>query len=321
MGLFSLCSYLICYTAGFLYPAYASYKCLSAADAVELEREAGTPNTTWLSWAGGVAMRMATSPNTTAATAQEDASMAAEAEEKPLDPLELLRLEQSRWLTYWCVLAVWHYAEWILDEFFFWVPFYYLMKVIFTFWMVLPQTNGAMVIYRHLLEPCLVANESNIDAAIVEATRQARIAFFSWIRYGFRMLQRLLLGSTSESSPVTNTTQTAAANEVLPRNNGGLAGLLSGLPLGGWTADAVRAVGMGAAAFASMGDASTSTTATDQPQWLQPLALRSRKARLAQMLQQLEAEEAELGRKSRQTTSGDMTDDDASFSIINRGEI
>ncbi|KAI8052982.1 TB2/DP1/HVA22-related protein, partial [Syncephalis plumigaleata] len=84
---------------------------------------------------------------------------------KCLNPLELLRLEQARWLTYWCVLAVWHYVEWILDEFFFWVPFYYLAKVIFTFWMVLPQANGSLIIYRYVLEPCLVANETNIDAA------------------------------------------------------------------------------------------------------------------------------------------------------------
>jgi hypothetical protein len=83
-----------------------------------LEREAGTPNVTWLSWAGSMAKRMATSPNTTSTTAQTEGVTIIE--EKQLDPLELLRFEQSRWLTYWCVLAVWHYAEWILDEFFFW---------------------------------------------------------------------------------------------------------------------------------------------------------------------------------------------------------
>ncbi|RKP07706.1 TB2/DP1, HVA22 family-domain-containing protein [Thamnocephalis sphaerospora] len=339
MVLFSLSARIVCYTAGFLYPAYASYKCLSAAEALEMERQAGSLNASWISWAGTVAKRVTTTSTpgadtstlTTRSYADGNTTMAGDitaataADEVPLDPQVVLHMEQSRWLTYWCVLAVWNCAEWVLDEFFFWVPFYYVGKVTFTLWMVLPQTNGSLFLYRRVLEPYLVAHESDIDAALQETSRRARGTFFTWVQSGLLAVHRLLFGSTNGSELRPAGTGPSAAGASGPLNAGGgngLAGLLSFVPLGTLAGAAAR-VASAAATGATGATASTTATGTPEQQ-----ALRARKARLQQMMQQLDAEEAELSRvqepahapsasSAKLTPPGDATDDEP-FSLVDR---
>jgi hypothetical protein len=46
-----------------------------------------------------------------------------------------------------------------------WIPLYHLVKIAFLLWCMLPQTQGALLIYRTVIEPILVRYEGRIDNA------------------------------------------------------------------------------------------------------------------------------------------------------------
>lgn len=80
--------------------------------------------------------------------------------------------DDKQWLTYWVVFAIYN----ILDDFssilFFWLPFYYPIKLIVLLWMVWPKTRGAQVIYDTLVKKLLKTYEAQIDEKLsaVDAT-------------------------------------------------------------------------------------------------------------------------------------------------------
>lgn len=71
----------------------------------------------------------------------------------------------SQWLTYWVVYAVFTLIESLTDFLSNWIPLYHLVKIGFLVWCFLPQTLGALVIYRTVIEPILVRYEGHIDSA------------------------------------------------------------------------------------------------------------------------------------------------------------
>ena len=80
--------------------------------------------------------------------------------------------DDKQWLTYWVVFAIYN----ILDDFssilFFWLPFYYPIKLLVLLWMVWPKTRGAQVIYDVVVKKLLKTYEAQIDAKLsaVDAT-------------------------------------------------------------------------------------------------------------------------------------------------------
>ncbi len=60
------------------------------------------------------------------------------------------------WLTYWVVFGFFTAFDKLLGIILFFVPGYYLVKVIFYIWMFYPRTNGAQIIYETVLKPQLV---------------------------------------------------------------------------------------------------------------------------------------------------------------------
>jgi receptor expression-enhancing protein 5/6 len=48
----------------------------------------------------------------------------------------------------------------------YWLPFYYLGKLIFFIWLAFPETKGAITLYEHVVRPILLANENKIDTAL-----------------------------------------------------------------------------------------------------------------------------------------------------------
>jgi hypothetical protein len=223
MVLISLGSRVICYTAGFLYPAYASYKCLSLSEALTSAQQDTTFNTTW---ANSMARRIEYSTATPGALTEGNTHLTDN--NTTLDPNTVVQLEQSRWLTYWSVMAVWNSAEWVLDEFFSWIPFYHIGKVTFTLWMVLPHTNGALILYRRILEPYLVAHESEIDTAIQETTRRARGTILSTLYAGLQALTRLIFGNNPFARPTSSGNASSTGSTI---SQSGLSNLLSFVPL------------------------------------------------------------------------------------------
>merc|ERR1712232_902192 len=62
------------------------------------------------------------------------------------------KADDTQWLTYWVVYAFFTVIESALNAVY-WFPFYYTFKFCFIIWMALPQTAGAQVVFRSLMQP------------------------------------------------------------------------------------------------------------------------------------------------------------------------
>jgi len=81
--------------------------------------------------------------------------------------------DQSAWLTFWMIFAVFSTVEVLLDMLLWWFPLYYELKVAFV--LVLQPTFGnvAAVIYKRA-EPKLVAASPSIDAKYQELVEKCK---------------------------------------------------------------------------------------------------------------------------------------------------
>uniref|UniRef100_A0A0K0FAN6 Receptor expression-enhancing protein n=1 Tax=Strongyloides venezuelensis TaxID=75913 RepID=A0A0K0FAN6_STRVS len=61
--------------------------------------------------------------------------------------------DDTLWLTYWCVFGVFSCFDFFSDAICGFFPIYWLVKVIFLLYLSLPQTNGAIKLYRKYVEP------------------------------------------------------------------------------------------------------------------------------------------------------------------------
>ncbi|KAK0545700.1 hypothetical protein OC846_005348 [Tilletia horrida] len=89
--------------------------------------------------------------------------------------------ELESWLMYWSILAIIHLIESTVEWVWNWIPLYAHLKILFEFWLVLPQTRGATFLYITYVEPFLDAHENDIDDMIAEGKRKARAAGAAWI--------------------------------------------------------------------------------------------------------------------------------------------
>ncbi|KAI9661577.1 MAG: ER membrane protein DP1/Yop1 [Bathelium mastoideum] len=60
--------------------------------------------------------------------------------------------DDTQWLTYWVVFAFFTVIESAFNATY-WFPFYYTFKFVLVLWMALPQTGGAQIIFRSLIQP------------------------------------------------------------------------------------------------------------------------------------------------------------------------
>ncbi|KAH7033432.1 TB2/DP1, HVA22 family-domain-containing protein [Microdochium trichocladiopsis] len=64
------------------------------------------------------------------------------------------KADDTQWLTYWVVFAMFTVAESLINVVY-WFPFYYTFKFIFLLWLSLPVFSGAQLIFRSFLQPAL----------------------------------------------------------------------------------------------------------------------------------------------------------------------
>ncbi|OII71537.1 TB2 HVA22 family protein [Cryptosporidium andersoni] len=76
------------------------------------------------------------------------------------------KMDDKQWLTYWVVYAIFNIVEAFTDLILFWIPFYYLGKLCFLFWLFLPEMKGAEVLYLNLFRPILLKFQNKIDKAL-----------------------------------------------------------------------------------------------------------------------------------------------------------
>eukprot|EP00457_Paulinella_chromatophora_P010816 gb/GEZN01010932.1/.p1 GENE.gb/GEZN01010932.1/~~gb/GEZN01010932.1/.p1 ORF type:complete len:225 (-),score=36.99 gb/GEZN01010932.1/:399-1073(-) len=74
--------------------------------------------------------------------------------------------DDTQWLTYWIVYGFFNTFESITDLLLAWIPFYYLLKIVFLVWLMAPQTMGATMVYKNLIEPQLAKYESKVDGIL-----------------------------------------------------------------------------------------------------------------------------------------------------------
>lgn len=73
--------------------------------------------------------------------------------------------DDAQWLTYWVVYGSLGLFESLLDVVFWWLPFYFILKMVFLFWAYSPKSKGASLIYHKVLAPAFDTFEREISDA------------------------------------------------------------------------------------------------------------------------------------------------------------
>jgi len=79
--------------------------------------------------------------------------------------------DDKQWLTYWVIQALVLLVETWVGWLFMWFPFYDLIKLLVTLWMIAPQTQGAKVLYEEFVKPFLVTHAAKFDPVFVGTQR------------------------------------------------------------------------------------------------------------------------------------------------------
>ncbi|KAH8179127.1 TB2/DP1, HVA22 family protein [Sarocladium implicatum] len=116
---------------------------------------------------------------------------------KTSDPAQL-----TPWLMYWvvfsCCLLVESWLSFILT----WIPFYGYFRLLFLLYLILPQTQGARIIYEEHVHPFLEDNEAQIDEFIANAHDRLRAAGAAYLKRAIEYLKTQVLGlPPSEPTP------------------------------------------------------------------------------------------------------------------------
>lgn len=61
--------------------------------------------------------------------------------------------DDTQLLTYWVVFAFLNVVEFWSAAILYWVPFYFLFKLIFLLYIGTPSTGGAKLVYEHVVSP------------------------------------------------------------------------------------------------------------------------------------------------------------------------
>jgi len=79
--------------------------------------------------------------------------------------------DDTRWLTYWVVFALFSVCEFFSDILLSWFPFYWLAKCMFLVWCFLPLSwNGSDVIYNRVIRPAFMKHQKDIDTVMNKVT-------------------------------------------------------------------------------------------------------------------------------------------------------
>ncbi|KAK5995305.1 Receptor expression-enhancing protein 4 [Cladobotryum mycophilum] len=126
---------------------------------------------------------------------------------KTSDPAQL-----TPWLMYWVVFSCALLAESWVYFIVSWVPFYGYIRLFFFLYLILPQTQGARVLYEEYIHPFLRENEGQIDDFIASAHDRLKAAGITYVRRAIDYLRTQILGlPPTEHDPPPPPTAAAAA--------------------------------------------------------------------------------------------------------------
>lgn len=82
--------------------------------------------------------------------------------------------DDTKWLTYWVVFAVFCVFDYFSNTIVGWFPLYWLIKCIFFVWLMLPiELNGSLIIYNKIIRPYFLKHSSKVDETIHRVKQQA----------------------------------------------------------------------------------------------------------------------------------------------------
>ncbi|KAJ2605867.1 ER membrane protein DP1/Yop1 [Coemansia sp. BCRC 34490] len=80
--------------------------------------------------------------------------------------------DDTQWLAYWVVFGLFNVAEYFAGFLLYWFPFYYVAKLAFLVWLMLPATRGAERLYHTGVRPIML-NIANRRAPAPNTTAAA----------------------------------------------------------------------------------------------------------------------------------------------------
>jgi receptor expression-enhancing protein 5/6 len=90
--------------------------------------------------------------------------------------------DDTEWLTYWVVYGSFIFSEdffdFLVPESLEWTGFvYYMLKIAFLLWLMLPQTRGAGKVFQYIVEPIVSRFEVHIDKNLNKVVRGANVIY------------------------------------------------------------------------------------------------------------------------------------------------
>ena len=124
------------------------------------------------------------------------------------------------WLIYFTVLSLVQLADSYTLFITGWIPFFGIVRLIFMLYLVLPQTQGAKVLYLNYLEPYIVHHENQIDDFITQTHRQLDSVGFGYMNVLIEFIREKILHQQSPQPPPQQTgagNYSSYANDFLSR--------------------------------------------------------------------------------------------------------
>jgi hypothetical protein len=109
------------------------------------------------------------------------------------------------WLIYFTVLSLVQLADSYTLFITSWIPFFGVFRLFFMLYLVLPQTQGAKVLYLDYLEPYIVHHENQIDDFITKAHAQLNSIGFGYINVLIEFVREKVLHQQSPQPPPQQT--------------------------------------------------------------------------------------------------------------------
>ncbi|XP_011152254.1 receptor expression-enhancing protein 5 isoform X2 [Harpegnathos saltator] len=85
--------------------------------------------------------------------------------------------DDTKWLTYWVVFAVFTIIEFFSEYIVCWFPVYWLFKCVFYVWLMVPtEYNGSLILYRRVVRPKFLQYQPGLDRLLSNARDTVKTA-------------------------------------------------------------------------------------------------------------------------------------------------
>ena len=82
--------------------------------------------------------------------------------------------DDKQWLTYWAVYAVFDFLDLFVGFILKIIPFYYILKLVFLVWCFMPNTQGALTVYNHIIKRFFIKYENKLDTLVNKVMEKSK---------------------------------------------------------------------------------------------------------------------------------------------------